>query len=314
MNEQRPPGGIEWTRVPKYDGSEGFRKGFTWNPLTGCIHGCEWVIAPWTSGDRAVRYAECYAKTIADRYNSGYPNGFADSYFHPRRLAEPKKQRDPAGIFLDSMSDLMAHNVKESHIEAVLQVCEETPEHIYLLLTKNAPRLVNFDFPPNVWVGVSTPADRMFGKYLDYHQRRAYMFKALDVLSNINAGVYWISMEPLNGDYADIFMSYADMIDWVVVGATSDGRKNYAPEDEQLLSVLEWTREKNIPVFYKGNMKSSRIARNQWRSEFPSMEQVASGKRNWHAWRNSWKGGVKYETEAEVQGLWRDIDSSEVDC
>ena len=58
MNEQRPPYGIEWARLPRGDGT--FTKGYTWNSLAGCLHGCE-----WTMPDGQV--AECYAKTVAER-------------------------------------------------------------------------------------------------------------------------------------------------------------------------------------------------------------------------------------------------------
>lgn len=45
MNEQRAnsKSSIEWTRIRNADGS--IRRGYTWNPVAGCLHDCEWDIA-----------------------------------------------------------------------------------------------------------------------------------------------------------------------------------------------------------------------------------------------------------------------------
>ena len=157
MNRQSDTG-ILWTRV--YG-----RPGFTWNVITGCDHACEWF-----AGDNEEDVIECYAKVMAESrmLESHYPQGFAFTQFYPERLEQPKRIKKPAGIFLDSMSDIMSKGVKDEWIEQVLEVCRQTPQHIYLLLTKNAPRLREFDFPPNVWVGVSCPPDSYKGQAMDY--------------------------------------------------------------------------------------------------------------------------------------------------
>ena len=64
MNRQKPPKGIEWTRIRQADGTE--LPGYTWNPTGGCFHGCTWRMP-----DGSI--TECYAKTIAERFTSGYP-------------------------------------------------------------------------------------------------------------------------------------------------------------------------------------------------------------------------------------------------
>ena len=67
----------------------------SWNVLAGCLHGCEWVMP---NGNKA----ECYAKTVAERLAvREYPNGFEYSYWHPERLDEPLKEKEPSKIFLD---------------------------------------------------------------------------------------------------------------------------------------------------------------------------------------------------------------------
>lgn len=147
MNKQNEHGsrGIEWTD-------------YTWNPVGGCGHGCEWVMP-----DGSI--ASCYAKTVAERVAmTAYPQGFAHHYYREKRLADPARKADPARIFLDSMSDLMeAHNpdagtgVPDETVTAVFDACRAAHWHAFQLLTKNAPRLRKFDIPANVWVGVSAP-------------------------------------------------------------------------------------------------------------------------------------------------------------
>ena len=99
MNEQKPPFGIEWTRRVLVDGTR--TRGFTWNPVAGCRHACEWDMPDGTR-------VQCYAKTTAEGVaRSAYPQGFEVPTFHPHRLREPLTVKAPAGIFLDSMADLM---------------------------------------------------------------------------------------------------------------------------------------------------------------------------------------------------------------
>ena len=266
MNEQKPPGMIEWCRV--YG-----RRGFTWSAIAGCLHGCRWHMPKPDDmfGDSGVETAICYAELIANspRLQKSYPHGFEHIYWHPERLGQPKKMKEPAGIFLDAMSDAMGVGVKEEWIEQILQVCRETPRHIYFLLTKNAPRLLKFDIPDNVWVGVSSSPDILMGKRMDSNRKQRYMKRALEVLSEVKVPVRWISFEPLNDDYADILLDYQGAIQWAVIGAASNGRKEYPPRKSDFVSVQKELDRQKVPTFYKGNMRTLRLAAMNWREDFP---------------------------------------------
>lgn len=120
----------------------------TWNPVTGCLHGCEY----------------CYARRIAGRFgtklpdNSGYPEAHGGVHclewkikdnpypylfeptFLPFRLKEPGQKTKPQTIFVCSMSDLFGAWVPDEWIEAVFEACEKAPQHRYLFLTKNPAR------------------------------------------------------------------------------------------------------------------------------------------------------------------------------
>ncbi len=255
MNEQKAPGGIEWTRV--YG-----RRGFTWNAIGGCLHDCKWEMP-----DGSI--AECYAKTIAEeKFKSAYPRGFESHYWRPHLLNEPLKEKEPAGIFLDSMADLMGHWTPVEQVNAVLDICRQASWHTFQLLTKNAPRLLQFDFAPNVWVGASVPPTFYLGKRLSQDQQLRMLKRTLDVLRQVTVPVRWMSIEPLSFDIAPHMKDCG--LQWVVIGAASNGRKYYQPERAWVQHLLDVLDAQNIPVFFKGNLKWQ-----PWRAFFPDNVEIA---------------------------------------
>lgn len=246
MNKQQKPSGsrgIEWTD-------------YTWNPVQGCQHGCK-----WTMPDGSV--AECYAETIAKRVaQKSYPHGFEHHYWSPYKLQEPQKLQEPSRIFLDSMSDLMGHWVPEEEIEQVLEICRETYWHTFQLLTKNAPRLLSFDFPSNVWIGVSAPPSYMFGKRLSFKQQERMVLRQIDVLAQLDVPVRWMSIEPLSFDIAPLLKD--SPLEWAVIGAATKGYKTYQPEPEWIENALLTLDEQGTAIFFKGNLDWS-----PWREDFP---------------------------------------------
>lgn len=141
----------------------------TWNPVTGCLHGCKY----------------CYARRIAERFrareiydpecqcqrkliergmlkglgkpleltypweqknkdgsitNAAYPFGFSPT-FHRYKLDEPQSWKKPRNIFVCSMADLFGEWVPDEWIAEVFKACDAAPWHRYLFLTKNPKRL-----------------------------------------------------------------------------------------------------------------------------------------------------------------------------
>lgn len=268
MNEQKPPMGIEWTRIKNADGS--VRRGFTWNPIAGCLHDCEWNIA----GERA----ECYAKTIAEKFTAAYPNGFASYYWHPKRLNDPLKEADGAGIFPDSMSDLFGRWVQLEHLLAVLEVMRKAYWHIFQTLTKNTVGYYRVDdLPLNMWLGISSPPDHMFKHEMSDRQKLAYLHRALKTLQDFAEKGYvtWMSFEPLSQDWAEVVAQYPGALKWAVIGAASNGRVYYPPEEQHVRNLLTVLDAENVPVFYKGNMKSLPFAKENWRENFPVLQPTS---------------------------------------
>lgn len=245
---------------------------YTWNVIGGCKHACRWDMP---DGSTAICYAEEVANKLRD--SKFYAQGFSYHYWHPNRLAEPLKLKTPSKIFLDSMSDLMGAWVPDEQINAVLDVARQAHWHTFQLLTKNHKRLLEFDFPDNVWVGVSAPPTHMNGRPLDLEQQHKFVVATLNTLSKVKAKVRWMSIEPLSFDIAEVFWDWRESVGiptrlplrWAVVGAATNGMKVYQPKPEWVCNVLEVLDADGAKVFFKGNLKGNAAA-NPWREEFPS--------------------------------------------
>ena len=136
----------------------------SWNPVTGCRHGCPY----------------CYARRTARRFDAGcvdptplpgglhvltekikatpYPYGFEPT-MHRYRLNQPERQEEPQTVFVCSMADLFGRWVPTSWIVEVLDACRRAPQHRYLFLTKNPARYLELDHmallphESNFWYG-----------------------------------------------------------------------------------------------------------------------------------------------------------------
>lgn len=257
-------GGIEWTRWIEPDGN--VLPGYSWNPVGGCEHDCEWQMLDgnWT---------QCYAKTVAEgTAQKAFPQGFSAHYWRPHLLKEPRKIKETVGIFLDSMSDLMGANVPAEQIEQVIDVCRRCYWHRFFVLTKNAPRLLKFEWPSNCLVGVSMPPTKMHGQVLTFGQQVAYTAKALKVLAELRGRdvTTWMSFEPLSWDVAPLVVDAPGALTWAVIGAASRGRVLYQPEPAHVQALLDELDRQGVPVFFKGNLVWS-----PWRESFPAHEVKA---------------------------------------
>jgi protein gp37 len=134
----------------------------------------------------------------------------------------------------------------------------QAPHHTYQSLTKAAGRLRKFIdlFPPNLWVGVSSAPDFFRGNRLSSKQQEGYTRAALRVLREVRqatGNIVWMSLEPVSWDMAHLFVDHP--LDWVVIGAASNGRTYYQPDPEHIAGLLDVFDATNTPVFFKGNIK-----------------------------------------------------------
>ena len=198
---------------------------WTWNPVTGCLHGCEY----------------CYAREIANRF---FKEKFKPT-FHPGRLQAPFNTSLPANgttwdknVFVCSMADLFGEWVKQDWIDKIMDVVSTTPQWNYLFLTKNPQRLLTIKWPSNAWVGTT----------VDTQSR---VNPAMEVFSQLQAPVKFLSCEPLLEE-----LSFPDMtpFDWVIVGVKSNQGKSIQPEWAWVEKLFLKARADGCMVYFKPNL------------------------------------------------------------
>jgi protein gp37 len=208
---------------------------WTWNPVTGCLHGC--------------RY--CYAREMAyrDSYKTSYPIEFAP-LFHHERLddpvnTEPGTARAQDGrVFVCSMADLFGEWVPPKWIDAVFDATLAAPEWEYLFLTKFPQRYRRINLPPKAWFGAS----------VDIQKRVKVTEKAMP---DLNVAVRWVSIEPMLEPIVFNDLSWCDLL---VIGSQSETVQPdgfcpaFAPKFEWVLDLVTQAKSFGVPVYLKPNL------------------------------------------------------------
>lgn len=227
---------------------------WSWNPVTGCLHGCDY----------------CYAREIAtsERFKAAYPAGFTPLFHHerldaPTNTIVPTQHRDnPAWrrVFVCSMADLYGRWVPDEWIAQVHESMNAAPWWEYLLLTKFPARYVGLDLPKSAWLGTSVDEQRRVRIAED-------AFRQID-----DVKVKWLSLEPLKEplEFTDL-----SMFDWVVIGAQTETRQPngvvpaFAPPFEWVARIVAQAREAGCKVHLKPNLSNGRPGM-QMPNEYPA--------------------------------------------
>lgn len=247
----------------------------TWNPVTGCLHGCKY----------------CYARGIANRFGgkglgiahilnepfivSGvkkpYPFGFTPT-LHRYKMNEyaNKKGRN---IFVCSMADLFGNWVPDDWIEEVFNACHNAPQHNYLFLTKNQERYIELEndrklpWADNFWFGTSVT--RLSDKYTWFTEKKFHWF---------------LSVEPMLEDLGEIAPDSAKP-EWIIIGAETGNRKDkVVPERAWIENLVEECRKYNIPIFMKSSLVD--IWGEPLIQEFPGSLKRNPGQKEESRWRD----------------------------
>lgn len=232
---------IEWTE-------------YTWNPVTGCTKislGC----------------MNCYAERMAKRLQamgqSNYSNGFTVT-LHENSLNIPLRWKHPSIVFVNSMSDLFHEDVSLPFIKKVFDVMNQSPHHIFQVLTKRSDRLLKLStkltWPSNIWMGVSIENS-------DYSYR-------IDDLKMTPAKVKFLSMEPLLGP---VPLLNLQGINWVIVGGES-GPKARTMNENWVIQIKNHCINSNVPFFFKqwGGTNKKKAGRSLEGRTWDAMPMVVS--------------------------------------
>jgi protein gp37 len=257
---------------------------YTFNPVSGCLHGCEYCYARriakrfggyFNFGGSEKKFTEqngCYEiNTPLDTFNSTkapYPFGF-DPTFHRYRLDEPSRKTKPQKIFVCSMADLFGEWVPDEWMQEVFKACEAAPQHTYMFLTKNPKRYID------LWDKIPFPTSEKYW----YGTTITGMDDTDNVrwLARLPFKHKFLSVEPLLGEISlehvefnnstsmnvlegcgvngravsqSIPNVFCQKIGWVIIGAqTGPGAK--PPKDEWVQSIIDQCRAAGVPVFVK---------------------------------------------------------------
>jgi protein gp37 len=246
MNKQGKDG-IEWCD-------------FTWNPVTGCNHGCSY----------------CYAKGMYHRFNRSF-----EPMFNPKKLDEPAKKKKPSKIFVVSAGDLFGEWVPDEWIDEVFMKCQEVDRHSYLFLTKNPKRYDDaIEYLENEERGIGQNEGYWHNFWFGATITRQVDVIQAHELQSFSEGHKFLSIEPLLGpveisrllkwpvckcwgpdgnpnEYGKYHwkkqaLVSADWVgvEWVIIGQQT-GIGAVPPKDEWVQSIIDQCRAAGVPVFVK---------------------------------------------------------------
>lgn len=230
----------------------------TWNPVTGCLHACEYCYA------RAIanRFKGCDASkdgttdqeiiTLTERLkvtrksgstlNAAYPYGFKPT-LHEYRLDDPVKRGFGKTIFVCSTADLFGEWVPDEWIQKVFDACKAAAGHRYLFLTKNPKRYVDLHQAGRLPEGDCF----WYGSTMD--RPMADVFKS-------DRHNTFVSMEPILEPFPYPDNPEALRDNWIIMGAETGNRSGkITPKKSWVEPYVSFCKENGIPVFMKDSMK-----------------------------------------------------------
>ena len=209
---------------------------WTWNPITGCKHGC-WY---------------CYAKRGYERFHRTF-----EPTFHPERIRELADLKPPSGrgrkpwigeaypdrwlIFTCSVADLFAPWTRPEWRDTVLERIAWTPNYMILQLLTKSPEGIPNDstFRENVWLGATVTC-----------QDEVKLLR--DLIDIPTEGKFFASFEPLLGPIV-LPDDLLESLDWIIIGKlTGSARVKLNPE--WVNHLIECAEIIDLPVFVKDSI------------------------------------------------------------
>lgn len=273
----------------------------TWNPVTGCLHGCDYCYASRIAhrfGDTG-RDQNTEAGYECDFYdgtgelheldkpclrewsngkttNAPYPYAF-DPTLHKYRLNEPAKWKKPKNIFVCSMADLFGEWVPDEWIKAVFDACDKAPQHRYIFLTKNPKRLMKM-YAKRRFFKLShkypdAVMDDSIKNVMPMPERNNWWFgssvtckRDLYAQGSLNDHNF-ISIEPLH-ERLDAGIGSFGHVEWIIIGAETGNRKDkIIPKREWVENIVEAASITGAKVFMKESLRC--VMGEEFRQELP---------------------------------------------
>lgn len=211
--------------------------------MTGCLLGCSY----------------CYGPRLSKRWGLD----FSKPEFHPKRLEEPAKIKQPSKIFVCSFGELFGNWIPNDWIEQVLEMVRQCPQHTFQFLSKNPRRYRSFRFPANCWLGTTITGDD------DKDEARIEELSLSD-WSGVSH-VRFISAEPLMGNVARLlypgsWVKWEDYwLGWVIIGALTQARsaEQGRVKREYVDDLITYCDQYHVPVFVKDNVGLA-FPRREW--------------------------------------------------
>lgn len=205
-----------------------------------------WADATWNVWDGCLRVSEgcrnCYAERIV-RGRAGRNVEWTHAAFtqapgallriYNNRFGAPHSW-PPSRVFVESLSDFFLPQIPDKVRHAMLLTMRATPQHRYLILTKRPTAAHLYEYPSNVWLGVSVESERAMWR--------------MDALRGVKqAPLRFVSFEPLLEDVGEIdFTGFA----WAIVGGES-GLKYRPMEHAWARNIRDQARAQGVAFYFK---------------------------------------------------------------
>ena len=222
---------------------------YSWNPLS---MRCSFKACPCRS--------TCWHLQMADRMskNPQMPKekrdawaGVTGPYLDKKELMAPLEVKKPSRIAVHFMGDLFDEEVGIIHLAKIFSACVRSPQHQFLVLTKQVNRMVELCVRPveNIYWGVTVTnqadTDRMIPKLLKVPGKKWVSAELL--FDGFQFNPHWLGACDCGEDPGSHSHGF---LDWIVVGSSNNPRKHPC-KLEWIQSIVDQCRAACVPVFVK---------------------------------------------------------------
>lgn len=218
--------------------------GWTWNPVVGCIHECDY----------------CWAKALRNRWNKTFRPTIQESAF------KDKWPNDGTIIFVGSMGDLFCEDyIFEEAIPRIFEKMREAKNQKFLLQTKN-PSNIYENWLSAIWDLDTSGIDIFVGTTIETNRDTPWShaphplerFVYLRMIAEETPVGTFLSYEPLAEFDLEAMITIARELSPVAVEIGLENYTNHVPKpsENSIKTLLQEFKHHNIPYVLKENLQS----------------------------------------------------------